>query len=87
MSDEVKSDRWAVDDDTAFELESQRLDGAQVEDLLEGLVKQKKEMVYPLREDNLYLDEIIDKVVQGIEIQEREREFMEDNLPSELLYT
>lgn len=85
LTEEVKANPWALDDDVASEMESHRLDGAPIEELLQDLELQKEEGVYPMREDNLDLNEIIEKAITGQELLPAEREYLENHLPSELL--
>ena len=76
LTDSIRQHKWAIDDDTAFQLESDRSDGTPIEDQIMQLMLLKEKFEYPLDTDNLRVQQVTERYMDGEKLQKVERDML-----------
>lgn len=72
----IRQHQWAIDDDTAFKLESDRSDGTPIEKQIMELMLLKEKFEYPLNTENLRAQQLAERYMIGEKLQKVEREIL-----------
>lgn len=76
LTSSIRQHQWAIDDDTAFKLESDRSDGTPIEEQIMELMLLKEKFEYPLNTENLRAQQLAERYINGEKLQKVEREML-----------
>lgn len=76
LTSSIRQHQWAIDDDTAFQLESDRSEGTPIEDQIMELMLLKEKFEYPLNTENLRAQQLVERYMNGEKLQKVEREIL-----------